>query len=99
MTYRITLPTIGSGTDTDPIRVDLPSYQFVSSTPDGKYHTVDVPDDDVPDDVGFGPVQMLSPRIRSVDIRLLSARELVAWANHLDERYQEHSGRFRPKGQ
>lgn len=99
MTYRITLPTVGKGTQADPIRVDMPHYTFVSSTPDGRFHTIDVPDTDVPNTGGLSPVGGNAATVRAVDLLSLSTRDLLAWAAFLDERYREHAGRFRPKGQ
>lgn len=93
---RIVLPIVGAGTPDDPRRVDLPTYQWVSDAADGLSAVVDVPDEDFPQDAAWDslPVQARSDGAR--DVSRLPLAALDAWHDHLDRRYAEHAGRFRP---
>ena len=94
---RIVLPIVGAGTRDDPRRVDLPTYQWVSDTADGQSAVVDVPDDDFPDDAAWDNLPLRGNAQGARDASRLPVAELDAWHQHLDTRYREHAGRFRPR--
>ena len=82
---KVVLQMVGSGTRLDPLRLPLPTYTYLSD--DGTNMTADVPSADIPADVasqidGNGNVP---------------PGALVSWYAHLDQRYKEHRGNFRPK--
>lgn len=95
---RITLPRIGSGTDEDRYRVDLPTYTQVGESKDGTLWTVDVPDADFPDVPSFNDGKPHPAGGFDVDLKRVAVADLDAWHDHLDERYAEHAGKFRPRG-
>lgn len=93
---RITLPIVGAGTPDDPRRVDLPTYQLVSEDTRAGTFTVDVPDADFPLAPDFQRPPSVPGRPVPVDLERVAVADLDAWHDHLDERYVEHAGRFRP---
>ena len=92
----IRLALIGSGTDSDPYRVDLPSFSGV--TPDETVHRAfaNVPDIDVPDGVAAfvraNPVADLASPLPD-EFPPSLARQ---WAEHLARRYDLGEARWRP---
>lgn len=95
---RITLPVIGSGTNHDPRRVSLPTYQLVGESDDGLWMTVDVPDADFPDAPSFNTGKEHPSGGFEVERGRLAVDDVRAWHDHLDQRYAEHAGKFRPGG-
>lgn len=93
---RLILPTIGSGTNDDPIRVNYPSFTFVRELPGHSAWVVDVPDDCLPHGFDPGAGTVTVGNVAVPDPRLLGLLRVRAWHAFLDERYQEHAGRFRP---
>lgn len=93
---RITLPIIGTGKEGDYRRVDLPTYQMVSESDDGLYATVDVPDADFPDVPSFREGKPHPAGGFVIDAKRMAVGDVQAWHDHLDERYAEHAGKFRP---
>lgn len=93
---RIILPIIGTGAPSDPRRVDLPTYQMVSESDDGMSAVVDVPDADFPQDAAWDSLPVQEQRAGARDVSRLPVAALDEWHAHLDARYAEHAGRFRP---
>lgn len=92
----LSLELVGSGTHADPYRVALPSYQMVEVDYDRRVALVELPDADLPPDRVHAAV-LAAPfwEHHRVPEELREAA-VAAWHAHLDERYQEHRGRFRP---
>lgn len=90
------LPVVGQGTRTDPYRVALPTYNLIDVDYDAGVALVDVPESDLPrDDVHRAVVS--AHRFERVALPAeLHALAVDAWHAHLDDRYREHAGRFRP---
>lgn len=95
---RIWLPRIGGGTADDPYRVNLPTYTMVSESKDGSWYEVDVPDADFPDVPSFSEGKSHPQGGFEVDLARVAVGDVKAWHDHLDERYAEHAGKFRPGG-
>lgn len=93
---RILMPIIGGTGPDDPRRIDLPTYQMLEESPDGRTVVVLVPDEDLPADTAFDPVPGLNGKPVVLDPAQLPIRALDAWHARLDERYKEHAGEFRP---
>jgi hypothetical protein len=93
---RIVLPFVGKGTPDDPRRVDLPTYSLVAESADGLSAVVDVPDDDFPQDAAWDNLPQRVSLQNAGDVSRLPISSLHDWHAHLDARYQEHAGRFRP---
>ena len=92
----VTLPLEGAGTKDDPFRTNLPTYHEIMTDYTAKTITVKIYEDDLHDDpkkldakvhdTSFGP-----------HIKEMSDAEHQKWHEHLDNRYQEHAGKFRPR--
>lgn len=95
---RVTMPIIGTGEEGNPRRVDLPTYQMISESDDGTHATVDVPDADFPDVESFSTGKPHPNGGFEIDLSRAAVADLRAWHDHLDQRYAEHAGKFRPSG-
>jgi hypothetical protein len=93
---KLRLPLIGSGVVGDEWRCNLPTYRMLDVDYVGKVAVVEIPEADHP----FIPAQVAAlvtaastagPAISAIPPALR-----VAWHNHLDARYTEHSGAYRP---
>jgi hypothetical protein len=93
---RIRAPLTEDPNDPGRWRVMLPSYSLIREEADGTA-IVEVPDDDVPpgfaDRPGHGRSQVAG--VGDV-VHQVTAQDLEEWHSHLDGRYQERRGRFRP---
>ena len=76
---------VGSGTKADPFRIPLPNFTYLSD--DGTSMTADVPEADIPDDVKAQIDQNGN----------VPPGALNSWYAHLDKKYKEHAGKFRPE--
>jgi len=87
---------IGSGTTSDPYRVDLPTYNGVATDETTRRALVTVPDLDVPDGVAAfvraNPVADLASPLPD-EFPPSLARQ---WAEHLARRYDLGEARWRP---
>ncbi len=90
-------PTIGQGTQSDPFRVDLPSYTDIASDPVTRRALVNVPDVDVPPDVAAFvaayPVLDLTAPLPAPFPPALA----TAWKEHLARRYALGNARWSPE--
>jgi len=92
----IRLALIGSGTNTDPFRVDLPTFSDVITNEATGRALVNVPDYDVPDGVAAfvraNPVSDLTSPLPG-EFPPSLARQ---WQDHLARRYDLGEARWRP---
>ena len=93
----IRLALIGSGTNTDPYRVDLPTYSNVVTNETTGRAFADVPASDVPTDVAvfvsaYPTVDLTTPL--PVPFPPALAR---TWAEHLARRYDLGNARWKPE--
>jgi len=94
--HRIIVPMVPPDAQVDSWHVNLPTYTVVEVSADGRVAVVDIPDGDVPG--GFN-INLPIRRIGATDGRDLvrAARaQMRLLYDHLDKRYAEHAGRFRP---
>lgn len=87
---------LGEGTSRDPWRVPIPTYVELLTLPEQGVAYVVIPDADHPEldahdsakteQTGHGPALIA-----------LDNAGHAEWYRHLDERYAEHSGKFRPE--
>ena len=92
----IRLQLIGSGTDTDPFRVDLPTFSGVITNETTGRAFADVPPIDVPSDVAAfvtaNPVvDLVSPLPNPFPASLARS-----WQDHLARRYDLGSAKWKP---
>jgi hypothetical protein len=93
----IRLKLIGSGEPGDSYRVSLPTYQMIDVDYKAQTALVNVPDADIP--------ETIAPTLKSAAKTAIDAPKVAgmmdmvhaAWGVHLDTRYEEHKGRFRPE--
>lgn len=90
------MPLLGTGRPGDPIRVELPTYTMIEVNYAARWALVEVPESDLLpswDDQlklrGRSDLRKARPMWPLADV-------LARWHAHLDDRYQEHRGRFRP---
>lgn len=93
---RVRVRAIGSGQPGDSVRAPLPTWSFVGYDPVTNMMTVDIPDEDAPPSppAEGGPERPNTPY--GPVLARLPPQAQAAWHQHLDARYQEHKGRFRP---
>lgn len=91
----IRLPLVeGIGPDGRPEkRVPLPAYNMRANGDD--WALVDVPETDIPDVPELRAALQTMPG-GNLKRRRVAKPLLEAWWDHLDRRYLEHAGRFRP---
>jgi hypothetical protein len=95
--HRVTVALLGAGTSDDPYHPGLPTYRLVAVDEAARVALVEVPDDDTPPGDTHAAV-LTAPRFERAAIPAdLHADALAAWHAHLDNRYAEHAGRFRPQ--
>lgn len=92
----IRMALIGSGTTSDPLHVDLPTYNNIATDETVRRSFVDVPIADVPDGVAafvraYPVTDLTSPLPGEFPPSL--ARQ---WAEHLARRYDLGEARWRP---
>lgn len=89
MTHRIHVNLIGSGTEEDPYRVSLPTYNIVDIDYTNKQAIVDVPHEDVPEGLPMVDVSdtWTGGKTRRVHRLPVTARE--QWNELLRSRYRE----------
>lgn len=76
--------------------VDLPCWRLVDLDPGSGTALVDVPDVDLPPGDRHRR-ELLRDALRPGGRRAWPRQDVLdAWYRHLDDRYQEHAGRFRP---
>lgn len=93
---RLALPTIGSGTEDDPIRVNLPTYRLIETSPDGRWAVVDTPSDCIACGlVETAPLRTVD-KVSAPDLSRVRGADARRLADFFDRRYQEHAGVFRP---
>ena len=93
----IRLRTIGQGTETDPFRVDLPSYRSLINDPVTSRALVDVPDVDVPADVAaFVAAHPVSDLVMPLPSPMTPGLAAV-WREHLARRYNLGHARWNPE--
>ena len=87
---------IGSGTDSDPYRIDLPTFSGLATNETTGRAFVNVPDVDIPSDVaGFvtaNPVTDLSSPLPNPFPSSLAR----SWQEHLARRYDLGEARWKP---
>lgn len=93
---RIRVPLIGAGTPADPFRASLPTYNLIDINYARGVALVEIPDDDLPDDDALKAQLGGVSDIAAADRAPLTPAARRAWHDHLDARYREHAGRFRP---
>lgn len=92
----MTVHLVGSGVEGDPYRAPLPTYTLIAVDHLTGIAVVDIPDDDAPpNDVHRSVVTAHSFERAAVPPDARKAA-IDAWHAHLDERYEQHAGRFRP---
>lgn len=94
---RIRVPLLGTGVPGDAWRVSLPTYSMVDMDVARGIAVVDLPDADVPTD----GLLRAALAVGGADLTAPNQAPMVAafrnqWAAHLDNRYREHAGEFRP---
>lgn len=93
---QLILPIVGTGNPGDPRRVRFPTWTFVEVLPDGLRMIVDVPAADVPDGLVLPAGVVEAGRLLPPDPSRLTVTNRRAWGTHLDGRYAQHAGEFRP---
>lgn len=77
--------------------VNLPTWVLVELDPATGTATVDVPEADVPEDIVRVLIAHADPK-SPIHLPPVVRRAMhAAWHEHLDNRYKEHHGRFRPE--
>ena len=89
--------TIGQGTESDPFRVDLPTYTVIATDEPTRRALVDVPDVDVPPSVAafvaaYPVLDLATPR--PVPCPPALAAE---WREHLARRYDLGNAKWNPE--
>jgi hypothetical protein len=92
----VVLPTIGTGADDDPIRVDMPTYRVVRSILNGRAAVVEIPDDDGPDPTDAPDPSVIAPGVLARLVDSLTPLQYARWRRRLDARYPQHAGQYRP---
>jgi len=87
----VTLETVGSGTEDDPIRVALPTWRLVDIDYSAKQAVVEIPETDVLPGVLEDPDTGLSQRSTLPHIVYVSEPVKVAWLEYIRNRYQERA--------
>lgn len=92
---RLRARLIGTGDRGDEYRVNLPTYRMLEVDYGQGFAIVEIPDTDHPfgNDAPNGKREM-DPKHGPIQTSLTTAA-LNALHQHLDERYQEHKGKFR----
>lgn len=89
--------TVGQGTQSDPFRVDLPSYSVIATDEPTRRALVNVPDVDVPPDVAaFVAAYPLSDLVMPLPVPFSPGLAAV-WREHLARRYDLGNARWRPE--
>jgi hypothetical protein len=92
---RLKVRLIGTGKEGDPLHANLPHYSMVHVDYDGKYAIVDIPDTEHPfGKDGPNGTRIIDP-LHGEILTAATIAALNAWHKHMDERYSEHSGKFR----
>lgn len=86
----------GDGTVGNPYRVNLPTYDMVAIDYSAGTAIVNVPDRDLPDDARLLAHLDLTRTLKDKPAPTMPSAYKAAWHRHLDRRYREHDGRFRP---
>lgn len=92
----VRLALIGSGTNTDPYRVDLPTYGNVVTNETTGRALVDVPDIDVPPDVAAFVRANPTPDLIVPLPSSFPASLAGVWREHLARRYDLGQARWNP---
>jgi hypothetical protein len=87
---------IGSGGPNDPHRVNLPTWTLVEIADDGSVALVDVPDADIPPGFIITAPDLAVRQLTGRDLARASGAMLRRLYDHLDARYVEHAGEYRP---
>lgn len=93
---RLRLRLNGRGTEAQPYRVNLPTYDLIAVDYERRVAVVEIPEEDVPD---CPHVRGHLARTQTLDAPpspVMPSAHKHRWHEHLDERYREHRGRFRP---
>lgn len=93
---RLLVPVVDGGENGGGRRVNLPTYTIVELSDDGRFAVVDVPDADIDPLFPANLARRVAASVLGGDVSRLTAVQRLRWYAHLDARYQEHSGRFRP---
>ena len=89
--------TIGQGTHSNPLRVDLPTYTDIASDPVTRRALVNVPDVDVPPSVAaFVAAYPMADLTAPVPAPFPPALA-TAWKEHLARRYDLGNARWSPE--
>lgn len=93
---RIRVPLVGTGAPGDNFRANLPTYVMVAEDFARGIAVVEIPDADLPDHPGLRAALSALADLPTANQAPLAAALRAAWHDHLDARYREHAGRFRP---
>lgn len=93
---RIRMRLDGSGTRDDPFSVNLPTYTIVTIDAGRRIAIVDVPDADLPGDARVWSHLAVTQNLTDPTPGRMHGTAKGNWHRHLDRRYQEHAGKFRP---
>ena len=86
----------GDGTEQNPYRVPLPTYTLVLGLIDeGKAYAI-IPDETHPDLMAHQSARVSKTTSGSALVGMDGSAH-SKWYAHLDDRYQEHRGKFRPE--
>jgi hypothetical protein len=93
----IRVAMIGGSSNTDPLRVDLPTYSMIADDPANRRALVIVPDVDVPADVAaFVRANPVTDLIASLPYPLPPSLAR-SWREHIARRYDLGEARWRPE--
>ena len=86
---------IGSGTDADPFRVNLPTYQMIDVDYAAQLATVEVPEADLPDGFAEWPGKRVARRGRHQVVTRMPKELRQLSEEHLRRRYVEAKRDFK----
>jgi hypothetical protein len=93
----IRVAMIGGSSRSDPLRIDLPTYNMIADDPTTRRALVNVPDIDVPADVAaFVHANPVTDLIASLPYPLPPSLAR-SWREHLARRYDLGEARWRPE--
>jgi hypothetical protein len=93
---RVRVRVVGKGVVGDPFRVELPTYDLIEIDYERRVAVVDIPDTDLPDDAAVRGHLARTQKLSDPDAPTMPSAYKHRWHEHLDDRYREHRGRFRP---
>lgn len=94
---RIRVKALGTGVTGDPVRAPFPTYGLVGWDPVAGKITIEIPAEDVPFGLDKESGYLASDTVEGTIIHGLGPTGQAKLHAHLDTRYREHAGKYRPE--